>query len=205
MDNHCTSAQAQRSLLLTIFFVLAAYILVSLPPLQLPQKATAIIRQSQHHEQQTEEHAENQHSEEAADSEHQADRHEEVIEHPPLWMVIPFGALLGAIAVLPLLPWTEHWWESNLHRFYVAAALGLVTLAYYLFMHTAPVEGHWPAHHVVPGTTGGLNWAATWAVLANGILHEYIPFIMLLFSLYTISGGIRVEGDLPAPPGRPCC
>jgi len=37
-------------------------------------------------------------------------------------------------------------------------------------------------------------------VLANGILHEYIPFIMLLFSLYTISGGIRVEGDLPAHP-----
>jgi Na+/H+ antiporter NhaD/arsenite permease-like protein len=37
-------------------------------------------------------------------------------------------------------------------------------------------------------------------VLANAILHEYIPFIMLLFSLYTISGGIRIEGDLPAHP-----
>ena len=37
-------------------------------------------------------------------------------------------------------------------------------------------------------------------MLANAILDEYIPFIMLLFSLYTISGGIRIEGDLPAHP-----
>ena len=37
-------------------------------------------------------------------------------------------------------------------------------------------------------------------MLANAILNEYIPFIMLLFSLYTISGGIRIEGDLPAHP-----
>ena len=32
------------------------------------------------------------------------------------------------------------------------------------------------------------------------MLGEYIPFIVLLFSLYTISGGIRIEGDLPAHP-----
>ncbi|MCA9261276.1 MAG: sodium:proton antiporter, partial [Planctomycetales bacterium] len=29
---------------------------------------------------------------------------------------------------------------------------------------------------------------------------EYIPFIVLLFSLYTIAGGIRIEGDLQARP-----
>ena len=29
---------------------------------------------------------------------------------------------------------------------------------------------------------------------------EYVPFIVLLFSLYTISGGIRIEGDLRAHP-----
>ncbi|NUQ63916.1 MAG: sodium:proton antiporter [Pirellulales bacterium] len=115
-------------------------------------------------------------------------------------MILPFAALLLAIAVLPLVPWTEHWWESNLHRFYVAAGLGLVTLAYYLWMHEIPVVAHWPAHDVVAPRADGPNYGATWTVLANAILGEYVPFIMLLFSLYTISGGIRIEGDLLAHP-----
>src|SRR4029079_15620015 len=34
--------------------------------------------------------------------------------------------------------------------------------------------------------------------LQNAILHEFIPFIVLVFALYTISGGIRISGDLPA-------
>lgn len=123
-----------------------------------------------------------------------------VVVHPPLWMVSPFVALLLIIAVFPLLPWTEHWWESNLHRFYVAAILAVVTLAYYLFLYEKPVEGHWPAHYVAWPNPAGPNWADTWTVFANAILSEYVPFIVLLFSLYTISGGIRIEGDLRARP-----
>jgi Na+/H+ antiporter NhaD/arsenite permease-like protein len=38
------------------------------------------------------------------------------------------------------------------------------------------------------------------AVLANAVLQEFIPFIVLLFSLYTIAGGIRIHGDLRADP-----
>ena len=91
-------------------------------------------------------------------------------------MVTPFLLLLGMIAVLPLIPATSHWWDDNLHRFYVAGGLAAITLAYYLLL----------------GQTG--------EVLAHAILGEYIPFIVLLFSLYTISGGIRIEGDLPAHP-----
>src|SRR5207253_7126318 len=34
--------------------------------------------------------------------------------------------------------------------------------------------------------------------LQDVVVKDYIPFIVLLFSLYSISGGIRVEGDLPA-------
>jgi Na+/H+ antiporter NhaD/arsenite permease-like protein len=34
--------------------------------------------------------------------------------------------------------------------------------------------------------------------LQHVVILEYIPFIVLLFSLYTISGGIRIQGDLPA-------
>lgn len=122
------------------------------------------------------------------------------IEPPPIWTVIPFTLLLGAIAVLPLLSWTEHWWENNKSRFMVAAILGILTLAYYMFLHEAPVEAHWPGHAVVESNPSGLNHGVAWAVLSNAILGEYIPFIVLLFSLYTISGGIRIEGDLPAHP-----
>jgi len=38
------------------------------------------------------------------------------------------------------------------------------------------------------------------AVWVNAILNEYLPFIVLLFSLFVIVGGIRVEGDIPAHP-----
>ena len=43
---------------------------------------------------------------------------------PSLYSVLPFAALLLAIAVLPLLETTRHWWESNRSRFLVAATLG---------------------------------------------------------------------------------
>lgn len=102
---------------------------------------------------------------------------------PQSWAVIPFVLLLGSIAVFPLLKQTERWWESNLHRFYVAATLALVTLAYYFFLY--------------PGV-GGMEQIRT--VLDHAVLQEFVPFIVLLFSLYTISGGIRIEGDLVASP-----
>ncbi len=122
--------------------------------------------------------------------------------HTPdyVW-VAPFLLLLLCIAVLPLLSRTERWWESNLHRCCVVAALGVVTLSYYLLFHDAPVESHWPAHAVVDPVDGAwLQWGLVWTVFANAILHEYIPFIVLLFSLYAISGGIRIEGNLAAHP-----
>jgi Na+/H+ antiporter NhaD/arsenite permease-like protein len=121
-------------------------------------------------------------------------------EHPPYWTVLPFVVLLGLIAVLPLVPATAHWWESNRHKFFVAAALALATLVYYLFFHVQPLEGHWPGPHVTNPSSSGLNVALTGDVLATAVLGEYIPFMLLLFSLYTISGGIRVDGDLPAHP-----
>ncbi len=102
--------------------------------------------------------------------------------------------------MLPLIPATAHWWESNLHRFYVAGGLAAITLAYYLTLHAHPLQTHWPAPHVALPSPSGLNLTQTGEVLANAILSEYVPFIILLFSLYTISGGIRIEGDLPAHP-----
>ena len=138
------------------------------------------------------EHAEEQHAApEQTNLEHTASA-------PPYWTVIPFVLLLGAIAVFPLMHATEHWWESNLHRLYIAAGLGVVTLSYYAFLHRAPVEIHWPAHAVAPFVDGAVQPGFVWAILVNAILAEFVPFIVLLFSLYTIAGGIRLEGDLRA-------
>jgi Na+/H+ antiporter NhaD/arsenite permease-like protein len=80
----------------------------------------------------------------------------------------------------------------------VAGGLSLATLAYYLLAHRHGVVGHWPVEYVSAPASGGLSWHLTGTVLSNGVLNEYLPFIILLFSLYTITGGIRIEGDLPA-------
>ena len=117
---------------------------------------------------------------------------------PPLWTSIPFALLLLCIAILPLIPATEHWWESNLHRFIVAAILGACTLAYYAFMCDFPIDLHWPAHKVVDPSQGAGAMAG--AVLVNAILGEYVSFIVLLFALFSITGGIRISGDLIATP-----
>ncbi len=119
---------------------------------------------------------------------------------PSLWAVAPFGLLLGAIALFPLLRFTQHWWESNLNRFLVAGGCGLLTLVYYAAFHAAPVERHFGGHGIAEPTTGSLSWLLPVTVLQNSVLGEYIPFIVLLFSLYTICGGIRITGDLPAHP-----
>ncbi len=60
--------------------------------------------------------------------------------------------------------------------------LALATLLYLAFLHPA----------------GGLQFATQ--TLLHTVIAEYIPFIVLLFSLYTIAGGIRIAGDLPAHP-----
>ncbi|MGH7144405.1 MAG: sodium:proton antiporter [Planctomycetota bacterium] len=37
-------------------------------------------------------------------------------------------------------------------------------------------------------------------LLTHAVFDDYIPFIVLLFALFTISGGIRLKGDIPAHP-----
>ena len=136
----------------------------------------------------------------AAGHEKKQTEQQPAMTHPPYWMVLPFVLLLAAIAVLPLAPWTTHWWDNNLHRFYVAAGLAAITLLYYLFVHKGPMEGHWPVSHRIGACPEVVNLPLLWGVTANAMLNEYVPFIVLLLTLYTISGGIRIEGDLPAHP-----
>ena len=110
-------------------------------------------------------------------------------EHPlpNLFWAWPFVALLLCIAILPLVPRTHHWWEENSSKLIVALALAVVTLLYYQFRGFG--------FHAPPGFKTVLQ------VLDHAVIVDYIPFIVLLFSLFTISGGISLRGDIPAHPG----
>ncbi|MAT81968.1 MAG: sodium:proton antiporter [Phycisphaerae bacterium] len=100
---------------------------------------------------------------------------------PAFWGlgILPFIILLGCIAILPLVKFTEHWWHSNLSRYMLAMALALCTIIFYWLSEGYDSIGY---------------------VLNHALLEEYVPFIILLFSLYVISGGIHLRGDVPASP-----
>lgn len=89
----------------------------------------------------------------------------------PFWSVIPFAILLLMIAILPMV--APHFWESNRNR---GILVFLVSIpVFILFLKNNP----------------------------QAMLHsveEYLSFIVLLASLYVISGGICVTGDLRATP-----
>jgi Na+/H+ antiporter NhaD/arsenite permease-like protein len=108
--------------------------------------------------------------------------HHALHDPPPWWGlgVLPFVGILGCIAILPLLPATHHWWENNLHRFGVSLGFAGATVAFYV---------------IVP-----YKEQTVVSVLVHAVVVEYIPFIVLLFSLYVISGGISLKGDLVARP-----
>lgn len=171
------SPQAERRLLLAIGVAIVLYALAAVP--EWPQAGTALIV-GQKHQSESDAHAKP--------------------EPPPVWAIGPFVLLLGGIAVLPLMSATKHWWESNRNRFLVAASLGLLTLAYYAVLHREPIERHFLGHALVQPAASGASWWLPLTVFQNAVLGEYVPFIVLLFSLYTICGGIRISGDLPAHP-----
>jgi Na+/H+ antiporter NhaD/arsenite permease-like protein len=89
--------------------------------------------------------------------------------------VVPFALLLLSIAVLPLA--AGHWWEKNLNKGIVALALALPVVAY-----LAVVFGHDGVHELLHAA------------------REYISFIVLLGSLFVISGCIHVQGSLSGTP-----
>lgn len=181
---------SSRFVLLSIAFLVISYAVAAC--LGLPQHATVLTNAPAGHNA-----ADRVDESQLDEAGHAAAPHP---EPPPVYTVIPFALLLACIAVLPLVHATEHWWESNLHRFYVAGGLALVTLAYYAIAHEHAIERHFLGHTVVERGDGAISWPLASTILQNAILNEYAPFIVLLFALYTISGGVRIEGDLPAHP-----
>ncbi len=90
------------------------------------------------------------------------------------YSVLPFVAMLLSIAVLPLISSTEDWWEHNRNKLIVAVGLG-VPVAIWMLVLLGPLP------------------------VAEALV-EYAQFITLLGALFVISGGIHLEGDLPARP-----
>jgi Na+/H+ antiporter NhaD/arsenite permease-like protein len=182
-------AHAGRLPLWGIAFALAGY--VAAAAVGLPQHGRDLLVRSQAAH--ADDHAAAPHGDTAAPEIH-------AVAAPPLATVLPFALLLAAIAILPLTPGLSHWWEHNSSKLLVAGLLAAVTLGYYLLGHRHPIDLHFPAHAVVQPAAAGLSWSTVGTVLVNAILSEYIPFITLLFALYVITGGVRIEGDLEATP-----
>lgn len=91
----------------------------------------------------------------------------------PLYTTVPFVLMLLSIALFPLF-W-NHFWEKNKNKLIVSAALSFPVVIYLLMFHLS-------------------------GKLYETLVFDYIPFIILLGSLFTITGGIYLTGDIEATP-----
>ena len=88
-----------------------------------------------------------------------------------IFWVLPFVGILLSIAVFPLV--AEHFWHHN---------FGKISLFWALLL-------------IIPfSISQGLS-ITLYELLHVGLL-EYVPFLILLLSLYTISGGVQLKGSL---------
>ncbi|OYX11755.1 MAG: sodium:proton antiporter [Rhizobiales bacterium 32-66-8] len=92
----------------------------------------------------------------------------------PLWG-LPFAGMLLSIALFPLL--ASRFWHHHYGK--VALFWGLAFVVPFALTHGTSLI----AHEVV-----------------HAALLEYIPFIILLFALFTVSGGILVVGNIHGSP-----
>ena len=94
-----------------------------------------------------------------------------------IYCVIPFAGILLSIAIFPLI--APHFWHKN---------FGKVSL-------------FWSISLLIPLLiTQHIGFSVTlYEVLHVGLL-EYVPFIILLLALFTISGGVRLKGSLVGKP-----
>ena len=96
-------------------------------------------------------------------------------ENLPLYSILPFLGILLSIAIIPLL--APIFWHHNFGKISAFWALSLVIPSLFLL---------------------GLH--ETLHQLLHVFLLEYLPFIILLLSLFTISGGIQLKGSLIGTP-----
>jgi len=92
-----------------------------------------------------------------------------------IFWVIPFVGILLSIAVFPLI-W-PHFWHN----------------------HFGKISFFWAAMLIVPFLLVE-GFEITLYEVLHIILLDYIPFIILLLALFTISGGIRIKGSMVGTP-----
>ena len=92
-----------------------------------------------------------------------------------IFWVLPFVGILLSIAIFPLV--AEHFWHHN---------FGKISLFWALLL-------------IIPFTISQGIQITLYELLHVGLL-EYVPFLILLLSLYTISGGVQLKGSLVGTP-----
>ncbi|MDR3296316.1 MAG: sodium:proton antiporter [Clostridiales Family XIII bacterium] len=93
----------------------------------------------------------------------------------PIWSVLPFAGLLLSIAIFPLVK--PHWWEKHLLK----------------------VSIFWALVFFVPFLAAFGAGEAVFELIEI-VLLDYLPFIILLWGLFAVSGGIVLKGDLAGTP-----
>lgn len=92
-----------------------------------------------------------------------------------LLYALPLAGILGSIAIFPLV--APHFWHH----------------------HYGKVSAFWSFALLIPlALTQGAGPVA--AELVHAAALEYVPFVILLFTLFTISGGLLVRGNLHGTP-----
>src|SRR5690606_221987 len=91
-----------------------------------------------------------------------------------LW-VLPFAGILLSIALMPL--FAPQIWHH----------------------HYGKITAFWGLCVAIP-FAATLGIGPTAHALLEVALHEYIPFIILLFALFTVAGGVRITGNLHGSP-----
>ncbi|MBN2568489.1 MAG: sodium:proton antiporter [Deltaproteobacteria bacterium] len=92
----------------------------------------------------------------------------------PVWTIIPFAGILLSIALCPLL--VPHFWHSHFGK--MSAFWAILFAVPFLFVY---------------------HGVALYEII-HIYLIDYFPFIILLWGLFTISGGIVVSGSLKGTP-----
>lgn len=92
----------------------------------------------------------------------------------PLWSALPFAGILLSIALMPL--FIPRFWHHHFPKVSAFWALVFALPFLYFFRETA-------LHEII-----------------HIIIIDYIPFILLLWALFTVSGGIYIKGTLKGTP-----
>ncbi len=100
--------------------------------------------------------------------------HEDLGRHLPLWSCLPFAGMLLSIAFWPLA--APNFWHHHFGKIAGFWALSLALPFIVMYKGTAIYE------------------------ILHIMLADYVPFIILIWSLYTVSGGILLRGTLRGTP-----